>query len=106
MSSVKTTKGSIVNLSIINDSLQFQIKPDNGYKVTVDKDEYILTVENSTPPTPPVCFVIKADTMFEAPNPTLYAGLLTYWMDKKTLLKFTLENNKATIIEPVNDDKK
>jgi len=104
MSNVITTKGSIVNLSIREKALQFQIKPESGYKVTVDKVEYTIYIDQKN--TPPTCTLEACESKYDLPNQREYIVLATYWMDKKTLLKFGFQDNKIISIEPCNDDKK
>lgn len=147
MSSVKTIKGSLVNLSIADGSLQFQIKPNHAFKVTADDREFILVLELSQMSSEdiiesaikripgekeennaliratvealeragtlqkayltPVCSLIGIDKRFITTINPLPEVLFTHWMDKKTLLKFTLDDkDRVTSIEPCDDDKK
>jgi len=147
MKSVKITKGSLVNLSIAEGYVKFQIKPNHAFKVTADDREFILVLELSQVSTEdiidsavkgiteekeksktliratvealesagtlkkayhtPAFSLIGIDKRFITLINPLPEVLFTHWMDKKTLLKFTLDDkDQVTSIEPCDDDKK
>lgn len=102
---MKSTIGSVKKVIIDGDKIKIAIKPASGYSVAFEDNYYILFVE-TVAGNPPQCSINEASQDFVLENHVAYAGIISYWQDKKALLKFTLKSPYTiTTIEPYDEQK-
>lgn len=103
----KYTYGSIKNVRIQNESVYIAIRPTSDYSLKQDDTNYIILVQLDETDNEDTleCTVMKNDVnYFKCDAKGLQTSFLCHWIDKKTLLKFTIkDDNTIEAIESCNE---